>query len=74
MRFLIAMVCAVIAAALATFYAAMPIASWAVRQFTFDSPDTVATLHAAVFMLVNLTALVAGFVIGWAAGARWRDA
>jgi Sec-independent protein secretion pathway component TatC len=73
MRYLIAMVCAVIAALISAVYFASPIASWAVRQFTFDSPDTVANLHAATFMLVNVAALAAGFLIGWIFGRSWRE-
>jgi hypothetical protein len=74
MRYLIAMCCAVAAAAAATFFLSTPTASWVVRQFTFDSPDSVATLHALVFMLTNLIALVAGFTLGWALGVRFKDA
>jgi hypothetical protein len=41
MRYAIAMITAILFAALATLFLSTPIASWVVRQFTFDSPDTV---------------------------------
>lgn len=72
MRYLIAMVTAIVFAAVATLFVASPVASWVVRQYTFDSPDTVANLHAATFMAVNLVLLVVGFLVGWGLGRRWR--
>jgi hypothetical protein len=73
MRHLIAMLCAIVLALLASLYVSSPAASWTVRQFTFDSPDTVASLHALMFMAVNIGALVLGWLIGWGLGARWRE-
>jgi ABC-type sulfate transport system permease component len=73
MRYVIAMGTAIVFAALATMLASSPIASWVVRQYTFDSPDTVAALHAATFMACNVTALVFGFLVGWVLGARWKE-
>ena len=40
-------------------------------SYTFDSPDTVADLHAAVFMLSNLAALLIGWIVGWIVGGRF---
>ncbi|MBV1693181.1 MAG: hypothetical protein KGP27_01840 [Hyphomicrobiales bacterium] len=70
MRHLVAIVTSIAVALLATVYLASPIASWAVRQYTFEDPDTVANLHALVFMAVNVGALVAGWLFGWLLGAR----
>lgn len=72
MRYLIAMVTAVVFAAAAMFFISSPIASAVVRSMTFESPDAVANMHAAVFMLVNAAALVAGFIIGWGLGAKFK--
>lgn len=72
MRYLIAMIFAVVFAAAATLYVSSPFASFVVRNMTFDSPDAVANTHAAVFMLCNLAALVAGFAVGWGLGARYK--
>jgi ABC-type sulfate transport system permease component len=74
MRYLIAMATAILCAALATMFVSSPVAGWVVRQYTFDSPDTVAALHAATFMVCNVTALVFGFLIGWMLGSRWQQA
>jgi vancomycin permeability regulator SanA len=64
------MVTALAFALLATIYASTPIASWTVRQYTFEDPDTVANMHAAVFMGVNLLALVTGWLVGWLLARR----
>ena len=68
MRYLIAIVAAIAVALLATIFVSSPIASWVVRQFAFDSPDSVADLHALVFMVVNVVGLIGGWFIGWAIG------
>ena len=65
MRYLIAMIFAVIGAAAVTVFVSSPVASWAVSKFAFESPDEVADLHALIFMGVNLLGLAAGWTIGW---------
>ena len=73
MRYVIAMVLAILCAGLATVFVSSPIASWVVRQYTFDSPDSVAALHAATFMVCNVVALIFGFLLGWVLGRPWRE-
>ena len=70
MRYLIAMAFAAAFAGTATVFVSSPLASWAVGRFTFDNPDSVGELHALVFIATNLTALVAGWLFGWAV-AGW---
>jgi vancomycin permeability regulator SanA len=65
MRYLIAMVFATVGAAGATVFISARVASWVVARHTFDSPDEVATLHALVFMAVNVLGLAIGWSIGW---------
>lgn len=65
MRYLIAMIFAIICAAAATVFVSSPVATWVVHQMAFESPDEVADLHAMIFMGVNLLALAAGWTIGW---------
>ncbi|MGB3719249.1 MAG: hypothetical protein DIU63_09300 [Proteobacteria bacterium] len=65
MRYLIAMIFAIIAAAGATVFISSPIATWVVDQFVFESPDEVGDLHAIVFMAVNILSLAIGWTIGW---------
>lgn len=74
MRYVFAMMFAIAAAALATLYLSSPVASWVVRQFEFDSPDTVASLHAATFMACNLASLLTGFLLGWGLGRPFARA
>lgn len=71
MRYLIAMISAVVVALVATVYLSSPVASWVVRQYAFDSPDSVADLHALVYMAANLAALVVGWALGWALGGAF---
>jgi hypothetical protein len=70
MRYVIAMAGAIVVALLVTLFVSQPLASWVVEQFTFDSPDTVADLHTAVYMLSNLTGLLIGWIVGWIIGGR----
>ena len=58
MRYLIAMLVAVVAAVLATLFVSPQLASMAVAQYTFDSPDEVGNLEDGVYMLSNLAALL----------------
>ena len=73
MRYLISMIAAIAVALVATLFVSSPVASWMVSRFTFDSPDTVADLHAAVFMVVNVLAVAIGWSIGWAIGGRFEN-
>lgn len=65
MRYLIAIIFAIVSAAAATVFVSSPVATWVVNQFVFESPDEVADLHAIVFMGVNLLSLAIGWGIGW---------
>ncbi len=68
MRYLIAMIFAATFAAVTTVFLATPVASWIVDKLKFDSPDQVADLHSAIFLGVNLLAMLIGWTIGWALG------
>ena len=69
MRYLVAMIFAATFAAVTTVFLATPVASWVVDKMKFDSPDQVADLHSALFMGVNLLAMLIGWTIGWALGS-----
>jgi hypothetical protein len=71
MRYVFAMAGAIVLALIATLFVSVPIANAVVDRYTFDSPDTVADLHAAVFMLSNLAALLIGWIVGWIVGGRF---
>lgn len=68
MRYLVAMIFAAAFAAVTTVFLATPAASWVVDKLKFDSPDQVADLHSALFLGINLFAMLAGWTIGWALG------
>jgi hypothetical protein len=70
MRYVYAMLAAIVLALVATLFVSTPVANMVVNRYEFDSPDTVADLHAAVFMGCNVTALLIGWVIGWIIGGR----
>lgn len=70
MRYLVAMIFAAMAAALAMFFVSGRFASWVVSKFAFENPDQVADLHVAVFMGMNVAALVIGWIVGWAMGGK----
>ena len=65
MRYVVAIVFAILAAGAATLYVSSPIASWIVSRLTFESPDEVANLHTMLFMGVNLLGLAVGWTFGW---------
>lgn len=65
MRYVIAMICAVIVALMSTLLIAGPVADWYVSRRTFIDSDTVADVHALVFMVFNLSALAIGWGLGW---------
>jgi uncharacterized membrane protein len=71
MRYVFAMAGAIVLALVATLLVSVPLANMVVDRYTFDSPDTVADLHTAVFMLSNLAALLIGWIIGWIIGGRF---
>lgn len=68
MRYLIAIISAVIVALIVTVFVSPPLANWVVSRFSFDSPDEVGSLHALVYMAINVTGLAAGWLVGWAIG------
>lgn len=68
MRYVIAIVSALIGAAVAFAFAAEGIANWVIAQQKFESSDDVENLSQMVFMLVNLVGLIVGWTIGWAIG------
>jgi hypothetical protein len=73
MRYLVAMVLAVLSALAATLFVSGPVASAVVARMSFENPDQVAMTHSLAFMLVNVAALALGWWIGWTvAGRRGR--
>ncbi|HKZ97468.1 MAG TPA: hypothetical protein VJ045_10865 [Hyphomicrobiaceae bacterium] len=75
MRYLVAIIFAIVGAALAMVFLSGPISNWAALQVTFDSSDDAENLNQMVFMAINILGLIVGWTIGWAvAGPLTRGA
>jgi hypothetical protein len=70
MRYVVAMVGAIILALASTLLIAGPTADWYVAHRTFVDSDTVADVHAGVFMSINAIALILGWGVGWLASGQ----
>ena len=70
MRYVFAMVAAIVVALVTTIFVSPYLASMAVGLFTFESPDEVGNLEDGVYMLSNFTGLLIGWMIGWFVGGR----
>jgi hypothetical protein len=68
MRYVVAMVFAIIAAALAIIFMSSSVADWVVGHMTFESPDDADNLHMLTFIASNIIALLIGWMVGWIIG------
>jgi hypothetical protein len=68
MRYVVAMVFALIVAALATIFLGSSVADWVVAHKTFESPDDADNLHMLAFIGTNVVALLIGWMVGWVIG------
>jgi hypothetical protein len=68
MRYVVAMVFAVIGAALAAVFLSSQVADWVTARQTFESPDEADTLHMAMYMASNVGGLIVGWLVGWTLG------
>jgi phosphate/sulfate permease len=70
MRYLVAIICAVVGALLATMFISSTVATKVVSWQRFNDPDEVATMHATIFMAINTLGLLIGWAVGWLIGRR----
>lgn len=72
MRYVVAMVFALIVAALATVFLGGSVADWVVAQNSFESSDDAENLHMLVFVGTIAAGLLIGWLVGWviAGGGR----
>jgi phosphate/sulfate permease len=70
MRYLIAIICAILGAFLATVFVSSTVATSIVGTQRFSDPDQVANLHATIFMACNALGLIGGWSFGWLIGGR----
>ncbi len=73
MRYLVAILFAIVGAALAMHFLSGPAANWIALQFKFESSDEAENINQLAFMAVNLAGLIVGWIIGWAIGTPLRD-
>lgn len=73
MRYVIAILFAIIGAALAMLFISQNVADNIVASYRFDSPDQVADLHMAVYMGVNALGLLLGWTLGWLLGTPFKN-
>jgi putative Ca2+/H+ antiporter (TMEM165/GDT1 family) len=73
MRYLVAIIFAIVGAALAMHFLSGPVANWAALQFKFESSDEAENINQLAFMIVNLAGLIVGWTIGWAIGTPFRE-
>jgi hypothetical protein len=65
MRYLVAILFAIVGAALAMHFLSGPVADWAALQLKYESSDDAENVNQLAFMAVNLAGLVVGWTIGW---------
>ncbi len=65
MRYLMAMVFAVIGAGLAMVFVSSQVADWVVARQTFESSDDAESLNMLVFVGSNIVGLIIGWLVGW---------
>jgi phosphate/sulfate permease len=70
MRYLIAIICAILGAFLASVFVSSSVATAVVSTQRFDDPDHVANMHSAIFMACNALGLIGGWSFGWLIGGR----
>ena len=66
MRYVVAMVFAIIVAGLAAVFLSSSVADWVVAHETFESSDDAENLHMLTFIGTNVVALLVGWLVGWA--------
>lgn len=74
MRYVVAMVFAVVGAGLAAVFLSPQVADWVVYHRAFESPDDADSLHMAVYLGANVVGLIIGWLVGWVvAGSGTAD-
>lgn len=69
MRYLVAMLFALIGAALAAVFVSSPVADWVTAHQTFDSSDGAENLDMLAFVGTNIVGLIIGWLVGWTIAA-----
>ena len=73
MRYVIAMLCGTVSAALAATLLSGPIARWLSMRFTYQSPDGQNDVEQMAFLGVMIVAMALGWAVGWAIGTPFAQ-
>ena len=65
MRYVIAMLFAVVGAGLAAVFISPHVTTWVLSHMTFESPDDAATMDMLAYMGSNVAGLIVGWLAGW---------
>jgi hypothetical protein len=65
MRYVVAMIGAIIVAGLAIVFLSSHVADWVVSHRSFESSDDAENLHMLTFIATNVVALLVGWLVGW---------
>ena len=68
MRYVIAMICGAISAAIAATFISGPVSGWLSRSMTYESPDGQNDVEQMTFLGIMIVAMAIGWAIGWALG------
>lgn len=71
MRYVLAMLCGVICAALAATFLSGPLAGWLSTQFIYESPDGQNDVEQMAFLGIMIVSMAIGWAIGWAIGTPY---
>ena len=66
MRYVVAMVFAVVGFGLAAVFLSSQAADWVLARRGFESPDDADNMHMLVYIGTNVAGLVVGWLVGWA--------
>jgi len=69
MRYVIAMLCGTVAAAIAATFISGPVSKWVSTSFTYTSPDGQNGVEQSAFLGIMIGAMAIGWAIGWAIGS-----
>ncbi len=74
MRFIVAIVFALIGGALAALFMGSPAADWVVAHQSFESSDDAENLHMLTYVGSLVGGLLIGWLIGWVIGGAGKRA
>jgi cell division protein FtsX len=74
MRFIVAIVFALIGGALAALFLGSPVANWVVAHNSFESSDDAENLHMLTYVGCLVGGLLIGWLVGWVIGGAGKRA